>query len=133
MPEFRVEYPVAGTFSVHVDTVCENARLDISLDGKPALRRELPVENIEGKRSAHQAEYNVWQCVYDEWATIDVPAGDRQAAESLLEEVGLGPLLRIRTRRRVERACSKGWNKRGASSASMPTPVSVTDITSRSW
>jgi hypothetical protein len=31
-------------------------------------------------------------------------AADRQAVEGLLEEVGLGPLLRIRTRRRVERA-----------------------------
>jgi glutathione S-transferase len=42
------------------------------------------------------------QRLQDAYAAM--PAGDRQATEGLLEEVGLGPLLRIRTRRRVERA-----------------------------
>jgi hypothetical protein len=33
-----------------------------------------------------------------------MPSDDRQKVQKLLEEVGLRPLLQIRTRRRVERA-----------------------------
>jgi hypothetical protein len=37
-------------------------------------------------------------------ACAAMPGGDRQKVQEILEEVGLGPLLQIRTRRRVERA-----------------------------
>jgi hypothetical protein len=37
-------------------------------------------------------------------ASASMPGGDRQKVQELLEEVGLGRLLQIRTRRRVERA-----------------------------
>jgi hypothetical protein len=72
---FRVDYPVAGTFGVHVDSVSPDACLDITLDGQPSLHRELPAENVPDKQCTFSQEYKVWQCRYDETFGIDVPGG----------------------------------------------------------
>ncbi len=75
LPVFHVDYPADGTFAVYVDTVSPDARLDVYLDGEPALSRELPAENVEGKPSTFSERWQVWQCAYDEDFAIEVPAG----------------------------------------------------------
>ncbi len=74
-PAFHVDYPVAGSFTVRVVAVAPDARLEITLDGEPALVGDLPVENVPGKASIYLDEYEMWQCTYDEDFTIPVPAG----------------------------------------------------------
>jgi hypothetical protein len=74
-PIFHVDYPVGGTFGVHVHSVSPDARLDIYLDGKLALQRELPAQDVPGKLCVWSDEWDVWRCEYDEEFTVEVPAG----------------------------------------------------------
>lgn len=75
LPTFHVTYPVDGTFAVHVDSVSPDARLDVYLDDRLALRQELPAQDVEGKSCTLSERWQVWQCTYDEDFAVSVPAG----------------------------------------------------------
>ena len=77
-PTFVVDWPVAGEFRVHVDTVSPDARLQIVLDGNVALSQELPVENVPGKVSKFDEKWKIWSCRYDEEFVIPMPKGHHE-------------------------------------------------------
>jgi hypothetical protein len=76
-PVFRVDYPEAGQFIMHVDIVSQAGRLVAYLDGKEVLSREFPVGTGEGpwQRSLYRKDENIYQCAYNTDVAIDVPAG----------------------------------------------------------
>jgi hypothetical protein len=87
--------------------------IDEWLEGKKDLKEGAVLERGVGMCSfelrgtivnALAQPYRIFllQRLQDTCATMG--AGERQAVEGLLGEVGLGPLLQIRTQRRVERA-----------------------------
>ncbi len=75
VPEFQVNYPEAGKFTLHVDSVSPDALLEVQVDGQLALRKALPAENVEGKPCVFDERWKVWRCQYDEDFGVDVPAG----------------------------------------------------------
>lgn len=76
-PVFHVNYPADGRFMVHVDTVSQGAQLIIYLDDKVAFKKELAAVAGEGpwKKSVYSKQYDIYQCVYDDYFGIDVPKG----------------------------------------------------------
>jgi hypothetical protein len=75
VPEFEVNYPQAGKFLIHVNSVSPDARLEVYVDGRLALRKELPAQNVADKASVFDTQWQVWRCVYDEDFGVDVPPG----------------------------------------------------------
>lgn len=74
-PTFEVDYLGPGKFTVHVKTVSQRAVLEIHLDGKLALAKELPAGKGLGKESQWDETWKVWYTTYDVDLSIDVPAG----------------------------------------------------------
>ena len=74
--EFAVNAPKPWTFGVFVDTVCPDAELTISLDGKEILKRDLPARDVAGKKCGlGLAAAGEWACEYKELVTMQIPAG----------------------------------------------------------
>jgi len=76
-PTFEVDYAFDGTFSVHVDRVASDAMLLIYLDGRQALREELPASKARGswKEIIWQRDHAYWEAVYDRTFAISVRKG----------------------------------------------------------
>ena len=43
------------------------------VDGKPALRKALPAQNVEGKACVFDQQWKVWPCTYDEGFAVKRP------------------------------------------------------------
>lgn len=74
-PTFDVDFPRAGKFIVGVGRVSSSGHLKIWLDDQLRLDREFPCGENIGKQSNYQAQWDLWESVYDEDVVIDVPAG----------------------------------------------------------
>jgi len=73
-PTFRLSLARPGAVVIHVNSVAKGgAALVVSVDGREALRQELPDKDEQNSAMAHE---------YDEDVTVDLPAGDH--------EVGIG-------------------------------------------
>jgi len=75
VPEFEVDYPQAGKFVIHVNSVSPDARLEVYVDGTLALTKELPAQNVPGRACVFDTHWKVWRCIYDEDFAVDVPPG----------------------------------------------------------
>jgi hypothetical protein len=74
-PTFVVDYPRAGTFTVRVGRVSNSGHLLIWVDDQLALERDFPCGEGLGKESAYVEEWKLWETIYDEDVSIEVPAG----------------------------------------------------------
>jgi hypothetical protein len=75
---WQVDMPQAGKVSLHLGQVCSRARLQISVDGRPVVERELSAGAAgtgPWKSAKYLAQYKVWVSDYDEDIAIAVPAG----------------------------------------------------------
>ncbi len=74
-PTFHLLCPRDGLFTVHVESVSPDAELTIQVDGRVALRRDLPAQNVPGKLCTYSERWKLWQCRYDEDISVPVAAG----------------------------------------------------------
>ncbi|MEW6359656.1 MAG: DUF5060 domain-containing protein [Planctomycetota bacterium] len=72
-PVFQVDFPVEGEFTVHVDKVGVDARLEITIDGRPAAAWDLPAQGQPDSRL--DPKWKIWNCTYDRDFSAPVPAG----------------------------------------------------------
>lgn len=75
---WQVDMPQPGKVSVHLGQVCTRARLQIRIDGRLAVDRELAAgEAGKGpwKSCKYLEQYKVWVSDYDEDIAVEVPAG----------------------------------------------------------
>ncbi|MDR3690280.1 MAG: hypothetical protein P4L46_12940 [Fimbriimonas sp.] len=73
--ELDLDCPEPGSFRLHIDTVSPDARLQVRLDGKLVLVKDLPVQNVPGKVSTFDEKWKIWRCLYDEDVSIPLTAG----------------------------------------------------------
>jgi hypothetical protein len=74
-PTFHLTCPQDCTFSLHVEAVSPDAELTVFVDGQPVLKRDLPAENVPGKRCIFSERWKLWECRYDEDVTVPLTAG----------------------------------------------------------
>lgn len=74
-PTFVVTYPRPGKFIVRVGKVSRAGRLQIWIDQRQALDRDLPCAEGLGKGSIFRPQYKLWETTYDEDIAVSVPAG----------------------------------------------------------
>ncbi len=74
-PTFVVDYPRAGRFRLVVGRVSDSGLLRIHLDGRLVLERAFPCGEGLGRESRYVEQWNLWETVYDEEISIEVPAG----------------------------------------------------------
>ncbi len=74
-PTFVVTYPRAGKFAVRVGRVSHGGLLRITVDGQTRLERPLPCGEGLGRESVYRSQWKLWETVYDESISVDVPAG----------------------------------------------------------
>jgi hypothetical protein len=74
-PTFHVNYPVDGEFVVRVDSVSPDARLDVYVDGEPALAHELPAHGAPALTSIFDERWQIWRGIYDREFAVPVSAG----------------------------------------------------------
>ena len=74
-PVLVAAFPSAGVFGVRVGRVSNSGHLRIFLDDALALEREFACGEGHGKSWQHRPQWKLWESVYDEEITIDVPAG----------------------------------------------------------
>jgi hypothetical protein len=74
-PTFHLDCPQEGTFSVHVEAVCPDAELTLFVDGRPALKQDLPSQNVPGKLCTYSERYKLWSCRYDQDFAVPLTAG----------------------------------------------------------
>ncbi len=75
---YHVDFPSEGNFRIKVGMVAHQARLLVYLDDKKVLDREFttgPGKEGPWKRSLYRRDKKVYQCVYDQFLEIRVPAG----------------------------------------------------------
>lgn len=77
-PAFRVNYPQAGRFLLHLGRVSHRAVLRVTMDGVVALEQEFltgPAGQGPWKEATYYPEWRCYQCLYDCEVAIEVPAG----------------------------------------------------------
>jgi len=74
-PRFHTNFTRPSRFVVDVREVCPDARLTITLDGRPVRNIALPARNVPGKLSWKDPTHDIWVCRYDQAHSIEVPAG----------------------------------------------------------
>ncbi len=74
-PTFVVEYPKAGKFIVGVGRVSNSGLLKIRVDDDLKLEREFPCGEKVGKEWRYLEQWKLWESVYNEDVSVDVPAG----------------------------------------------------------
>ncbi len=77
-PVFNVNYPIAGTFAVHIGTVSQGAVISFYVDGVKVVSKEMPAaEHVAGKegKSEYKKEWDIWWCRYDEDIAVDISPG----------------------------------------------------------
>ncbi|MBT7301511.1 MAG: DUF5060 domain-containing protein [Victivallales bacterium] len=77
-PTFIVNYPKPGTFVVQIERVSNSGHLKIFVDDALALAKEYPCGEGHGKSTVFREKWNLWENVYDEPATVRVPAGEHR-------------------------------------------------------
>jgi hypothetical protein len=80
---WNVDLPQAGKVILHLGQVCSQAQLQVTVDGRVVLDRELSSgEAGKGpwKSSKYLAQYKVWVSDHDEDIAIEVPAGRHAVA-----------------------------------------------------
>jgi len=83
-PTFAVNYPQPGKFLIGVGRVSNSGHLKIWVDDQLKLDREFPCGENLGKEWKFQRQWNLWESVYDEDVTVDIPAGNhRMKVENL--------------------------------------------------
>ncbi|MBM4081288.1 MAG: hypothetical protein FJ278_16415 [Planctomycetes bacterium] len=81
VPTFRVRYPKPGKFIVHVNSVSTRGQLQIRLDDRVVLDKELltgPEGQGPWKKSQFREQWSSYQCLYDQDFEIPVPAGEHE-------------------------------------------------------
>ncbi len=74
-PVFEVEYPEPGRFTVHVGRVSNSGLLRIRVDGELRLEKAFPCGEGLGKSATYRPRWKLWESVYDDPVSIDIPAG----------------------------------------------------------
>ena len=74
-PTFVVEYPEAGDFTVQIGTVSNSGLLRVFVDDTLALEKEYPCGEGHGRSTVFRKQWDLWESVYDEPATVPIPAG----------------------------------------------------------
>lgn len=77
-PTFVVNYPRPGRFTLTVGRVSNSGLLRIWLDGALKLERAYPCGEGHGKQWQYQPQWDLWESVYDEEVSIEVPAGQHR-------------------------------------------------------
>jgi hypothetical protein len=77
-PTFLVNYPRPGKFLVRVGKVSSSGLLQVWVDGRQRLEKELPCGKGLGKESVWRAEWNLWETTYDEDVAVEIPAGQHR-------------------------------------------------------
>jgi hypothetical protein len=74
-PTFIVDYPKAGAFTVQIERVSNSGLLRIFVDDKLAFEKDYPCGEGHGKSTVFREKWDLWESVYEEPATVQVPAG----------------------------------------------------------
>jgi hypothetical protein len=74
-PTFAVNFPRPGKFAIGVGRVSNSGQLKVWMDDELKLDREFPCGENIGKEWKHQPQWNLWESVYDEDVSLDIPAG----------------------------------------------------------
>jgi hypothetical protein len=74
-PTFIVDYPKAGDFTVQIERVSNSGLLRIFVDDKLAFEKDYPCGEGHGKSTVFREKWNLWESVYEEPASVQVPAG----------------------------------------------------------
>ena len=74
-PTFLVENSRPWAFTVAVGRVSSSGTLRVWLDGQVAVDKEFPCGEGIGKESVYREKWKLWESVYDEDVTLDIPAG----------------------------------------------------------
>lgn len=72
---FRVDYPIAGKFSLHIGKVGDNGLLKFYRDGEEISVVDLPTGKGLGASSIYVDRWKRWETTYDMDVAVDVPAG----------------------------------------------------------
>jgi hypothetical protein len=72
---FRVDFPIAGKFILHIGKVGDNGLLKFYLDGAEVSIVDLPTGEGLGSSSTYVDRWKRWETTYDMDAAVDVPAG----------------------------------------------------------
>lgn len=77
---FAVNYLTQGKLRFFIETVSAGAELQVLIDGRPALKRDLPVGAGQGpwKESRYLEQYNLYQCLYNEEIAVAIPQGEHK-------------------------------------------------------
>ena len=75
---FKVTYPRAGQFIMHIGRVSNSGVLRVSVDGQQVKQFDLPTGDKIGKSSVWREQWKLWESVYDQDFAIDVPAGPHE-------------------------------------------------------
>jgi len=76
---FHLTCPEGGQLVLHVDTVSTKAVVQVQLDGQVAWEKEFkagPEGEGEYKETKWLEQYKLWQSVFDQDCTIDLPPGE---------------------------------------------------------
>lgn len=75
---FKVTYPQAGQFIMHVGRVSNSGLLRVAVDGQQVKEFDLPTGDKLGKSSVYREQWKLWETVYDQDFAIDIPAGKHE-------------------------------------------------------
>ncbi len=76
-PEFIVQYPEDGFFTVKVKEISQYGQLRIYVDNELVLRQELPIGAGDGpwEHAEYRPEYKIWWGSYNREYSVEIPAG----------------------------------------------------------
>ena len=77
-PTFVVNYPQAGKFTMHIDTVSNSGLVRVVVDGAKVAEYDLPCGEGLGVKSVYRPEWTLWETVYDKNFAVDIPAGQHR-------------------------------------------------------
>jgi hypothetical protein len=77
---YKVEYKREGNFVIRVGTVSQLGHLNVYMDGVKVLDKAYPAGKGKGpwKKSRFVPEHNIYQCVYGEEVSFNVPKGKHE-------------------------------------------------------
>ena len=74
-PVFSVNFPDAGRFILKVGRVSRSGMLRVWVDDQLKLERPFPCGENIGKESVYQQKWKLWESIYDEEVSVEIPAG----------------------------------------------------------
>jgi hypothetical protein len=75
---FRLNFPTAGKFILHIGKVGDNGLLRFYLDGKEVSLEDLPTGEGLGDSSTYVERWKRWETIYNRDVGVDVPAGEHE-------------------------------------------------------